>query len=662
MERIGEFLYKYRYLCGLLIIVLAVVFDLNGSSIGMWNEAFSLPDNHVLAGTPRAIRTDEWRALTPMTISQNKAFSWFSDIIRGTRTDVFMIYPLPVLTPFILFRPFLAGYLVLGASRGLAFFWAARLVFLWLSSVELFYMLSKQKGLSALGATLIAFSPLIQWWFAVNSLVEMIIAGNYAVVAFDKYLSDQDTKKRAGYAFAIAWCAGVFGLSLYPAWMVPLAYVYLALAIWILVSRFGQIGMKRTDILITILAGVILLASVGIIVYISRDTIATVAGTAYPGARFETGGGMWKENFYYVFNAFYPTVGYFGSSNACETSAFMSFFPMGIVLGGMDVIARARKKSKQDLPVILMLALSVFFLIYCGVGFPGFLAEITLLSQSPAYRCIAIIGFIQILLMVRTLSRVERCENPGEKERTQTALAAETIVTALTAVILSAVAVYGGILCTEGYLGKKRALIMGLILTVIFFGMMNYQRFRVITNVLMVGLVFYAGATVNPVQKGLSTIYESELAGMIADVVAEDPGALWIVDDMNNEMTNYPIMMGAATVNSTNTYPALERWSAIDCDGANSDIYNRYAHIAVSIVSAGEGTGFELLAADNFKVNMTPGDLKTLQVDYILTDRELEKFSDSQVTFTLVGVDESDRRADNPDVRYRIYKVEGSKR
>ena len=658
IKRIGLFLYKYRYIIGFIIIALAVIFNVNGSSIGLWNEAFSLPDNHVILGTPRAIRTDEWRALTPMTVSQalkesgtNGVFSWFSRIIRGTQTDVFMIYSLPVLSPFVIFKPFLTGYLLFGASRGLAFFWAARLVFLWLSSAEFFFLVSGKKDLSALGATLIAFSPVIQWWFAVNSFAEMIIAGNYAVVALDRYFSSHKAGVRAGYAFFIAWCAGVFGLVLYPAWQVPFAYVYLIMAVWVYFKHYGNIKFKAVDALTAFCALCLLVTCMGIIAFVSRDTIETVTHTAYPGARFETGGGMLKELFYYVFDVYYPTVGYFGSQNACETAGFMSFFPMGILLSIIDIVRRFLKKEKQDGLVIGMLVLSAVFFVYCVFGFPKALAGVTFLSQSPAYRCIAVIGFIEIILIIRSLSN-------DYKEATIVPLRGRYVQTGLTAFFLSASAVLAGYLCTEGYLGKKRCIVMGLFLFAIFFGLMNYKKFKVVTNLLIAGLVICAGATVNPLQRGLSVIYESELSGMIQNVVRKDSDALWVVENMNNEMVNYPIMMGAPTVNSVNTYPVLERWAEIDPNLENIDVYNRYANISATIVDAGVGTGFELIAADNFNVNLTSKDLMALEIEYILTDRELEAFSDDYVTFSLVGIDKTDKRADNPDVRYRIYKAE----
>lgn len=43
-------------------------------------------------------------------------------------------------------------------------------------------------------------------------------------------------------------------------------------------------------------------------------------------------------------------------------------------------------------------------------------------------------------------------------------------------------------------------------------------------------------------------------------------------------------MSGASVINSTNTYPDLEKWSKIDEEGKYEDVYNRYAHINVEIM------------------------------------------------------------------------------
>ena len=74
-----------------------------------------------------------------------------------------------------------------------------------------------------------------------------------------------------------------------------------------------------------------------------------------------------------------------------------------------------------------------------------------------------------------------------------------------------------------------------------------------------------------PVLQEISKIHES------------DEQALWIVEGMELPFLNAPIMVGAPTINSTNTYPDLERWRILDKSGKYEKNYNRYAHIGMYI-------------------------------------------------------------------------------
>lgn len=71
----------------------------------------------------------------------------------------------------------------MGAERGLSFFWCARLIALFMVTFKLSMLLTNRKRvLSLASALLIAFSSQVQWWFAVNSLVEMLVFGQLAVL------------------------------------------------------------------------------------------------------------------------------------------------------------------------------------------------------------------------------------------------------------------------------------------------------------------------------------------------------------------------------------------------------------------------------------------------------------------------------------------------
>ena len=123
LNKFGEFLYKYRYWIALILFILCILFEISGSSIGIWKDFINsnVTEDGVLFGESRAIRSDEWSVLTPMTFSQYfDGFNYFSNLVRGDTTDVFIIYGLPVLNIVQIFRPFLIGFLFLGISKGIS--------------------------------------------------------------------------------------------------------------------------------------------------------------------------------------------------------------------------------------------------------------------------------------------------------------------------------------------------------------------------------------------------------------------------------------------------------------------------------------------------------------------------------------------------------------
>ena len=89
-----EKIYKHRIITAFFVFVLCVIFEISGSSIGMWNTYLNNGEKNdgVLIGESKAIRSDEWAVNTPMTFSQQfNDFGYFSNVIRGTSTDVFII-------------------------------------------------------------------------------------------------------------------------------------------------------------------------------------------------------------------------------------------------------------------------------------------------------------------------------------------------------------------------------------------------------------------------------------------------------------------------------------------------------------------------------------------------------------------------------------------
>ena len=309
-----NFIYEYRYLIAITLFVLCVWLKLNGSSIAMWSQYINTGESinsGLVFGMPRAIRSDEWALYTPMALSQyhnlSGSFPYFSDTVRAASTDVFLVYGQPVKDIAIIFRPFQIGYLFLDPGRGLSFFWYGRLIALFMVTFEFGMLITKsKKRLSFILSMLISLSPIIQWWFSINGLVEMIIFGQLALIIINKYIKEANYIKKSFYMIVLVVCAGGYILTFYPSWQISLFYVFLAVFIWIIWDNYGKIKLSYKDFIIIIFGIILLSISMLHVLIKSQDTINIIMNTAYPGNRFETGGGEIKRFFNYAVNMFLP--------------------------------------------------------------------------------------------------------------------------------------------------------------------------------------------------------------------------------------------------------------------------------------------------------------------------------------------------------------------
>ncbi|MDO4913916.1 MAG: hypothetical protein Q3961_05130, partial [Bifidobacteriaceae bacterium] len=231
-KTVGQWLHKYRWYIGVTVIAFAVIANISGSSLGAWNSFLgqnALQD--VVYGVPRGIRSDEYMVNTTLAFSQHyNHYQFWNDLVGNTSSNMFIIKDAPVWSIGEIFRPFHWGYLLLGSTRGLAFYWFARLVLLFLTSYEFFLRLSSKNReipnfIALLGAVLLTFSPLIQWWYAVNGLPEMIIAICVSVICFEELLTNKSIITSLLSSAVIFICAGMFIFTLYPAWQLPLGYI-----------------------------------------------------------------------------------------------------------------------------------------------------------------------------------------------------------------------------------------------------------------------------------------------------------------------------------------------------------------------------------------------------------------------------------------------------
>lgn len=620
----GDMLYRWRYLFAVLVFVVCVTLEISGTSIAMWAEQLGVPKETAgdVLGEARLIRSDEWNVSTPLALSQyHSDFSYFSDIVQGSETDMYIVYGQPVLHYSVIFRPFHLGYLFLPPAKGLSFYWCGRFIVLLLVSFELGMQLLKKKRLLSLAyAMMMAASPLVQWWFAINGLVEMLIYGQMAVLLAIQYMKDRRFSHRLVYGALLSMLATAYVLLFYPAWQVPFAYAFLFLLAGVVLDRYEKGTFTKKDFGVLGLSLGLFAAELLPILWKSKDTIMAVMNTAYPGKRVCTGGDASKFMAMSLSNLWLPFDELPNNANV-NVASFISFIPLGILLA-IFVLAKRRGKEKKNALFLTLLAGIVFLGSYGMFGWPVFLAKATMMSFSQGGRAYIAFSYLNLLLLFYVLSRMEKVK---------------TVWFAIFSGVFSAGIVLMHNFLMDDYWQKDRMLIAGIFVLAICLGIWlqaNYQKTGLLF-LLCAGVSVVTGMTVNPVHRGLDVIYENDLYKEIERIAENEPkDARWMVCNSTFSMGNFPIMAGAPTINSTNVYPNMERWEKIDSSGEKEEVYNRYAHIWTSVVPEGfEGETFELIFPDLFRLNATPELLNELGVKYLLSGEELKGIDTEDITF-----------------------------
>ena len=633
-----RFIFKYRYLIALVVLAICVLFELSGSSIGQWASSLPYGENDgLILGRSRGCRTDEYALFTGMSFAQyydpQGSWPYFGEVMRATSTDMFMVYGQPVLDPSILLRPFQIGYLVFGLSRGLSFYWSARLIALFMASFEFGRMITGDKrALSLAYASLVALAPAVSWWFSINSLVEMLICISVIAVCFNRYVREESKKKRVLLIVTCAYVCLVFVFSIYPAWQVPLAYVLLAVIIALAVSNHGRLWRAvKADKLPLVLCVCAAVACVVAVALHSSDAILTEMNTDYPGDRIDAGGSYGLSLFRYpvaLFLSFVAPSAAAGLSIGLPEvlTAFMDFFPLGIVLAAVNYV-----HSKRIDPLSVALIVVVVFLgLYIAVGFPELIAKVTLMGKSIPTRAIVAFSFANLILLFREIPKFslpERVKGAGQGKKP--AILAVCICV-IVAVCLTA-------LCwanEQSFMSAVKVAAVFAFLLIVWL-VVAFEKQRPFIAVCVAAAVV-SGAFVNPVQKGIDVVDQNPLITKMREISQENPDAKWV--GAVGWMSNMTLFAGVPAINSTNIYPNQELWQVLDPDGESKAEWNRYAHLPCSIVSESVGHSFTLTQLDSIAISLTLSDLDKLGVSYIVTNEKPVLHDEEMARLTTVYV------------------------
>lgn len=625
VKRLSDWLYRYRFVLAFLLFIGLVAFKISGSSMGYWQNFLVDSESGVLLGQPRAVRSDEWGTLTPLCFRQQYntlgAYNRYSQTLGTIKTDNMLVYGQPAWDILTLFRPFYWGYLLLGSERGLSWFWCGRLIALFLSWFELGMLISdRQKSLSVMLAVCVSFAPFLQWWFAINGLVEMLIYGALFVLGTDYLVSRPFQKSKFWVAVGMSVCAVGFVLTFYPTWMEPVAWGFVPLFLWVIFCKTDKKALDKRDYIPWLMVCGITAAGLLILVVTSLDVIKAELNSLYPGNVVQTSGGglLWMMK--------YP-ISLLGQLNQddliVENSSIICFAPVGFLLGLWVIF----KEKKRDFLLILLLVINLFLDYFYCVGVPRWLSKLIFLSFTNQNRGPQVLGFLRLTILIRALSLKKTSANRR--------------FTILSAAILAVVPVglaWGFTQYEPGGLRFNyfdtiwKLILVWVLVAISFYLLFQANRKRYLTAVVYACvLVLVSSVHINPVAIGTPEITKSETMQAIRDLVKEDPQAVWLVVGLDYPGTNIPVMAGADCFNTTQTYPQNERWASLDETGAYEEVYNRYCHIRASL---GSETSLQLIGADYIDVTLSAEDLEQLNIKYIVS---LNEFDEKILNGTVFG-------------------------
>lgn len=611
-KKIWDFIYKKRYLIGIIIFMIVVIRGYNGSSIYAYNE-FIEPSYHVedsipILGNYRSIRSDEFLVDTPAILSQynrNSNFSKINNALMARETTVYMYPQLPTKTISVLNNPRLIGFLFLDIEQAYSFYWYFPYFALFFSLFELFMILTKKnKILSLLGTIMLEFSPSLLWW---NSPA-FLLYGGLATIFFHQLLKEKEKLKKCIYAILLGWAGSCYIMILYPAWQITYGYLFLGLFIYIIMLNKDHI--KWTDFLYLILT--ILSISVLVIPAFlgSLDTINAMMSTVYPGARISTGGEAWELYFNYFPSIFFSKI---NTINPCESAQYISFYPIPIIIGIIKCYQNYKEKKNNNLLLILtIIAVLLSIWNYLPIGV---IAKLTLLSMSTPDRAQLTVGVVCIFILIELFNSYEK-ENCSPKNK---------LISIILSIIFCSIGLYISNKNIPNYMTTTMLLTSGFIfIGLSYLVLINTKLGNKIFTMVMIMFSAFLILTIHPVNKGLSVMLEKPLAKTVQEISKKDKEAIWVAVDAPLLLQSYLLANGARVLNSTNYYPNLELWKKFDPEGNNNEVYNRYAHIVFDITE--NETSFELVQSDMFRVYLNKSDICKLNANYIASTVDLEKF------------------------------------
>lgn len=561
-----------------MVICFAILVGLgvSGSSIHQ-TERDGLPiqgiETTLLANASRPIRADEWLVLSPMAIGQARHVPAFPVVNTNLGPDgqnmlVVGMTSVPVLGVSALGRPATWGYFFLPLPQAMAWHWwfpaFACVLGLWACFSVLF---PGQWRTGFVLSLCFVTSPYVVAWSYWPAYVTLFAATAFAAVI--ALVKGDNHGLKPVLAVVLGISAAGFVLTLYPAWQVPLAYLFALLLAAVAARDWRSLRFSAGNLVWLVLG----LALAGVIVASwwldARDAIAAMVATIYPGQRTaELGGGIdpWYlargfTNFTTLYSNLEPL------SNQSEVSSFLYFLVPALV-GAVFNRAHTGRNKPVFFAILTFLAIAFW---YQYLGFPVGLAKLSQWGRTFATRVDIAVGVASIALLGLALAK-----DPGSKEREAHPLLIERIGAGIAALFWVALIWWSMRHAPEpvaSLMDRPRRVLM-----LVFIGWCSYAlaaRWSKAFLVSLLALLVFSTAAFNP----WMIISEPSDSKTAAGGCVMDEGRTLVLGSDLPPMTL--MASGCKVLNGVSYYPQMSLWRALDPDRRQVDVYNRYQHLFV---------------------------------------------------------------------------------
>jgi hypothetical protein len=482
-----------------------------------------------------------------------------------------LVVNLPVRHWTMLLRPQFWGFFLVDIEHAFSLYWNFKWYVFIIGGFLFFRSIARGSvSLSLAGVILAFFSPYVQWWYSTGTcmpeMIGMVFVGLWCL---DSVVRGRTVLVITFAAIGILLATENFIFCCYPRFQVPLFYLALIVAAWMLRPKAWAANLRllRAACLVTVLGVVIVL---GLIWY--GEVAATLRMTAqleYPGKVFSVGGGFHWFQFFVPLLEFGMTENHFpqGLLNACVASGFILLVPF------IGVIFAATRRRRWDSLLVGLLCLLGFIVYFMMVGIPAWAARYSGWSFVYDIRGILPFGLVSIACLVRLLAISQPRLN---------------LRVARFDWLLFGIFVLGWgatlWLVNSKYSGFTSDVIVGL--TAIYLALVTVLfaiRRNLIGLILLVVPTVISNGFVNPLGQGLAGFYRNSTFVRLSQVVKKDSSARWLVletTDRGWKMAHLVKATGAEVLSGIRNNPNAEILRILDPGKKYFDAWNRFAVIS----------------------------------------------------------------------------------